>query len=862
MNVIDPNHNYQLIVQDTGGVRFNAVSLLLNTSLQQPIHAIVGEYSSRVTLGVALLAGARKIWHCGVASSADFDNPQDFGLFFRVAPNDNQQGPILAQFVASMSWRTVNILAVADPYGQSLSATFTTAADHLGISIYALQQYLPGTTDFAPHLDAILASGSKIVLFFGFPGDCKIILRQAKAKGMVGPNWVWVGTHTLYNYLDTLTMDSDRRLADGMMFSALREDHTTSQYQALRSSFLAQFPSQSESVLGGFALMYFDCFLALANGFKTMTTLHGEAAVQARSYSATLPEFLSPFNGTTGSVVFSESGSRIVHEWQIMNIFNSSNRAAYVLSDNGRVDKVTDPIFSSGSVIIPTDRPPLEITYPQWSDPGVQALAVIRALMILAMLGGMIFLGANRTEKQIRQLSLPFLLVISLGCVLILVSEYILIGVPSAPACHASTVVFTFAYELVIASAIAKTYRIFRIFDNSRISKGGLKSPDLFRNVAMIMAVQAVLFIIWVAAFPVWPTLVTTKTSLYYECRPTNFAGHWGIVGASFAFNGVMLLLVCYLAYKTRNVDSSYRETHCLVTIESFALTAYFIRAVAMLFAVGFAYTALVGRLIVAVWTDRRLSAGVTAAGVLSTPVATAATDPNGPFKLKGSVENQIGASKPSSGSVAGVPGAELGGVYPALRRGGGLGYIERFTQTWRATQVYMNMPRGIVAISPPTQSAAQSTARSGPGGSTTARATVRKRVAGRNGGSGEGMGTVIPLADLGFDASPAGAPPACLELVHLGSGAAWVVQMTPEEVVVWSQYLKAVASVITTGTGSSSGSGTRSGTGQSHSSGGTASVAAAAGHAVARAISTSEAGRVRMPSQRPQLASDRSVRD
>ncbi|KAJ3358450.1 hypothetical protein GGF32_000406 [Allomyces javanicus] len=830
MNAIDPNHNYQLLFQDTGGVRVNAMNLFLNVTNQQTVHALVGEYASRVTLGIALAANNRRLWHCGLSSSMDFDNKIDFPFFFRPTTNDNQQGALLARFVASMSWRAVNILAVADPYGQSLSAAFSTSADQVGVSLYSLQQYLPGTTDFSVHLDTILASRSKIVMFFGFPSDAKLILRQAKAKGMVGPDWAW----------------SDRRLADGMMFSALREDHSTPEYQALRSSFLAQFPSRSESVLGGFSLMYFDCFLALANGFRTMTTLHGEAAVQTHSYSATLQQFLSPFNGTTGSVAFSESGSRIVHVWQIMNVFNNSNRAAYVLLDSGRVDKVANPIFYGGSTAIPIDRPPLEIAYPQWAEPGVQALAVIRGLMILAMLGGMIFLGANRTEKQIRQLSLPFLLVISLGCVLILASEYILIGVPSAPACHASTIVFTFAYELVVASAIAKTYRIFRIFDNSRISKGGLKSPDLFRNVAMIMAVQAILFIIWVAAFPVWPTLVTTKTSLYYECRPTNFAGHWAIVGASFAFNGVMLLLVCYLAYKTRNVDSSYRETHCLVTLASFERTAYFIRAIAMLFAVGFAYTALVGRLIVAVWMDRRLSDGVTAAGISSTPLATAATDPNSPFKLKGtSVENQTGASKPSLGSVAGVPGAELGAVYPVLRRGGGLGFIERFTQTWRATQVYMNMPRGIVAISPPTQSAAQSTARGGAGGSTTARASVRKRVAGRHGGSGEGMGTVIPLAELGFDASPAGAPPACLELVHLGSGAAWVVQMTPEEVLVWSQYLKAVASVITTGTGSSSGSGTRSGTGQSHSSGGTASVAAAAGHAVARAMSTSDAGRV-----------------
>ncbi|KNE65531.1 hypothetical protein AMAG_11146 [Allomyces macrogynus ATCC 38327] len=827
MNAIDPDHNYHLVVQDTGNVRSNAVTLLLNVTAQQPVHALVGEYSSRVTLGVALAANSRRLWHCGVASAIDFDNKQDFGSFFRIAPNDNQQGPVLAQFVASMSWRAVNILAVADPYGQSLSSTFSASADRLGISLYTLQQYAPGTTNFGVYLDTIRAGGSKIVMFYGFPADCKTILRQAKAKGMVGPDWVWVGTHTMYNYLDTLTMDSDRLLADGMLFSALREDHATPQYQALRSSFLAQFPSQSPSVLGGFALMYFDCFLALANGFKTMTSLHGEAAVQTHSYSATLPEFLSPFNGTTGSVAFADTGSRIVHEWQIMNIFNNSNRAAYALSGSGRVDK--------------------------WIDMGVQVLAVIRALMILAMLGGMMFLATNRAEKQIRQLSLPFLLFISLGCVLILASDFILIGVPSSPACHASTVVFTFGYEMVFASAIVKTYRIWRIFDNTRISKGGLKSQVLFRNVAMVMAVQAILFIIWMAAFPVWPALVTTKTSLYYECRPTNFAGHWAIVGLSFAFNGVMLLLLSYLAYKTRNVDSSYRETSwilhaaqnvflcsvvivplSLVTIESFALTAYFIRSVFMLYAVAFTFMALVGRLIVAVWIEHQIKT-VTPTTLMSTTLASAA---DGQFhqRPKGSSadgespmvprRSATAGSPAQPTSTSGVPGSEMGGVYPALRRGGGLGFFERFTQTWRTTQVYLNVSRGLVAIAPPPPGVG--VARSS-GGSATLRKSVRKRsVAAPAGGANhdEPMGAAIPLTSLGFDASPGGAPPGCLEFVHLGSGAAWVVQMNgPEEVASWTHYLKAVASVITstgsrTGQTSSSSNGTSSATGNVIASG------------------------------------------
>ncbi|KAJ3358447.1 hypothetical protein GGF32_000403 [Allomyces javanicus] len=827
MNAIDPNHNYQLLFQDTGGVRVNAMNVFLNVTSQQTVHALVGEYASRVTLGVALAANNRRLWHCGLSSSMDFDNKIDFPFFFRPTPNDNQQGALLARFVASMSWRAVNILAVADPYGQSLSATFSTAADQLSVSLYSLQQYLPGTTDFTVYLDVILASGSKIVMLFGFPSDAKLILRQAKAKGMVGPDWV--GTHTMYNYLDNLATETDRRLADGMLFSTLREDHSTPQYQTVRSLYLAQYPSRPESLVSGFALTYYDCLLALAYGFDKMTRLYGDAAVQTHSYPAGVADFLC----------------------QIMNIYNNSGRVAYVMTPGGSVEKLADPIFYGGSTAIPVDRPPLAIVYPQWTDAGVQALSVIRGLMILTMLGGTIFLVVHRAEKQIRQLSLPFLLFISLGCILMLISDYILIDV-----------VFTFAYEMVFASAIVKTYRIFRIFDDTlstRISKGGLKSHVLFRNVAMVMAFQAILFVIWMAAFPVWPTLVTTKTSLYYECRPTNVAGHWAIVGLSFAFNGVMLLLLSYLAYKTRNVDSSYRETSwilhaaqnvflcsvvivplSLVTIESFALTAYFIRSVFMLYAVAFTFMALVGRLIVAVWIEHQIK-NVTPTALMSTALMstalTSAADNHFQLGPKGPSAERESPMVPRCSATAGspaqptltaasVPGSEIVGVYPVLRRGGGLGFFERFTQTWRTTQVYMNVPRGLVAIGP-TPPPAVGVARN-VSGSTTVRNSVQKRSVAAPAGANhdEPMAAAIPLTSLGFDASPAGVPPGCLEFVHLGSGAAWVVQMSgPEEVASWTHYLKAVASVITstgsrTGQTSSSSGGTNSATGNVVASG------------------------------------------
>ncbi|KNE65527.1 hypothetical protein AMAG_11143 [Allomyces macrogynus ATCC 38327] len=358
MNAIDPNHSYQPLFQDTGGVRVNAMNVFLNVTSQQTVHALVGECASRVTLGAALATNNRRLWRCGLASSMDIGNKIDFPFFFRPTPNDNQQG---AHFAASMSWRAMNVIAVADPYGQSLSATFSTAADQLSVSLYSLQQYLPGTTDFIVNLETILASESKIILFFGLPSDAKLILRRAKAKGMVADR-VWVGTHTMYNYLDNSATETDRCLADGMLFSTLRGDHSTPQYQTLRSQHLAQYPSRPESLVSGFALTYYDCLLALANGFNKMTTLYSDAAVQTHSYPATVVDFLVPFNGTTGSLTFLPTGSD-VRECQIMTIYNNSARVAHVMTPSGSVDKLADPIFYGDSTAIPVDRPPVAIVF-------------------------------------------------------------------------------------------------------------------------------------------------------------------------------------------------------------------------------------------------------------------------------------------------------------------------------------------------------------------------------------------------------------------------------------------------------------------------------------------------------------------
>ncbi|KNE73000.1 hypothetical protein AMAG_20662 [Allomyces macrogynus ATCC 38327] len=100
---------------------------------------------------------------------------------------------------------------------------------------------------------------------FGSASDCWPFLRQAKQMDMVGPNWVYIGTTPL-NYLDMLTLDSDRELANGLLFVTFHEDHTLAEYQTLRSNYLAAFLScDADKDLTGILLLFYDCMLGFAN---------------------------------------------------------------------------------------------------------------------------------------------------------------------------------------------------------------------------------------------------------------------------------------------------------------------------------------------------------------------------------------------------------------------------------------------------------------------------------------------------------------------------------------------------------------------------------------------------------------------
>ncbi|KAJ3360544.1 hypothetical protein GGF32_008285 [Allomyces javanicus] len=626
MNSLNTSYRFNLIPGNSKNTRSGAVAAMFDLYDRNQTVAFIGESGSGNTGPMVYAESRFGSWHCsGTASSTAFSEPGEFARFFCTIPDDSQQGVAIARFVRAMGWTKVNLLVSTDSYGGSISTSFSDAARPLGVKLALSDVYSPGDPDLSAQVANLANSESNIIIFaVSSSDDAVVLLREARRQGLLGPDRVWIGTDALGEYFTSSvfpsspTYASDTANVQGAMYFSPFVATGTAAYQTMATAWsaLGKTTSADSVPYGG---LNYDCLLVLAKGLIQLATKVGPGNVNAPGISLVGDFLPPPFDGATGSLAFTSTGERI-GDFSVLNIYNGDKRVAFHVFSNGTIATVHPPQFYSGSSTPPVDVPPKSVQYPTWADSFVVATSVIRAMLMLALVGGTVVLAVNRHKPTVKHLSFPFLVLITIGCELVLASGFFEIGEPSRTTCIAPVWTLTVGAQLVLASSGVKTYRLWKIFDNSSLRKR-LKAIDnhyLVRFVGLLIAVQSIIYAIWLGAFPSEPVASTSRHSLSFSCQSSNLAGIRAVTVISVAINVVLLLAVMFLAYKTRNVVSAFRETtwimysvqnigivgsiiltFALVTFRDFALGAYYLRSILLLYVVTFTYVALVGRVVV-----------------------------------------------------------------------------------------------------------------------------------------------------------------------------------------------------------------------------------------------------------------------
>ncbi|XP_044174984.1 uncharacterized protein LOC114950055 isoform X2 [Acropora millepora] len=130
------------------------------------------------------------------STEVELSNKKKYPRFFRTCAVDSYQATALAEMVDHFNWRRVSTIATSDDYAKNLADSFEREARLQGIRIYASSR-LSGAVNPAvldSKLQMIKDAQTRVNLVFALPSDAQAIFEAAKAKGMTGQGWVWIGS--------------------------------------------------------------------------------------------------------------------------------------------------------------------------------------------------------------------------------------------------------------------------------------------------------------------------------------------------------------------------------------------------------------------------------------------------------------------------------------------------------------------------------------------------------------------------------------------------------------------------------------------------------------------------------------------
>jgi branched-chain amino acid transport system substrate-binding protein len=226
--------------------------------LAADVDAIVGAASSDISLTIIDKVTGANVAMCSPSNtSPTFSNYDDDGLYFRAAPTDALQGPVLAEQIVAAGGTNVAVLARADDYGQGLLDATVSALEEAGATVAVETTYDPMAQSFDAEVQSVVDSGADAVALIAFDEGARIL--QTMIERGVGPaDLIVFGADGLAsNDTPGLVDPNDPAILEGM--------RTTSPAPASDEGFnadLQEFAPELSDTL--FAAEGYDCTIAAA----------------------------------------------------------------------------------------------------------------------------------------------------------------------------------------------------------------------------------------------------------------------------------------------------------------------------------------------------------------------------------------------------------------------------------------------------------------------------------------------------------------------------------------------------------------------------------------------------------------------
>jgi branched-chain amino acid transport system substrate-binding protein len=176
-----------LLLGDSGDGDGTVANQTVDRHLAAGADAIIGAAASGISLTfIDKVTGAGVIQFSPANTSPTFTDYDDGGFYFRTAPSDALQGPVLADRIVADGGVAVAILARSDDYGRGLAEATGDALEEAGAEVVFNEVYDQDAQNFDADVSAVAAENPDTVVVIGFDESARIL--QAMIESGIGPD--------------------------------------------------------------------------------------------------------------------------------------------------------------------------------------------------------------------------------------------------------------------------------------------------------------------------------------------------------------------------------------------------------------------------------------------------------------------------------------------------------------------------------------------------------------------------------------------------------------------------------------------------------------------------------------------------
>jgi branched-chain amino acid transport system substrate-binding protein len=249
------------------------------------VDALIGAAASGRSLDIIdRVTGAQVVQCSGSNTAPTFTDYNDGDFYFRTAPSDALQGPVMAETIVADGRSNVAIVARADDYGVGLAEATATALEEAGATVALNETYDPNAQNFDALVQQVQGAQPDAVVVISFEEGTQIL--QGLLEAGMGPNTVGVyGSDGLRSEeLPSLVAPGDPAALAGMKGTAPASEENAQFLSGLR----AFAPDLVETQ---YAPQVFDCvnvvaLAAEAAGSDASTAIAGEMVGVTRDGTA------------------------------------------------------------------------------------------------------------------------------------------------------------------------------------------------------------------------------------------------------------------------------------------------------------------------------------------------------------------------------------------------------------------------------------------------------------------------------------------------------------------------------------------------------------------------------------------------